>query len=193
MSGCMSKEAAITCTCTCMLVQYRGPCSTCVPRVGDGDRIWPRLCLGEGLEQGEARALHSPPQSPLLCPDSGGGVGSVVGGRWMAKAYSLQPLVLTHSAPSFLPGLPLTSIAQPGPSTEWGKEQRPPSIIRACPAQLGFCPPTPSAFLGEPGQARGREAMAWLWGRWGMGLAWPLARAACPAPHSWVRRATLPL
>lgn len=26
--------------------------------------------------------------------------------------------------------------------------------------------------------------MAWLWGRWGMGLAWPLARAACPAPHS---------
>lgn len=39
--------------------------------VMEGSVIWPRLCLGGDLEQGKARALHSPPQCPLPCADSG--------------------------------------------------------------------------------------------------------------------------
>lgn len=147
-SGCMSEEAAITYWCTRVLSR----CWRDVPHVFlQGEMVvGSRLCPGGGLQQGEARAFRFPRWS-LPCADLDSGSWLSHGswrreqrGKRKADPCSLQHR--RHSAPSFLPDLPVTSIPQPGPSTEWGEGHRPPSVPRGHQARQYFSrrpPPSP--------------------------------------------------
>lgn len=84
--------------------------------VMEGTVIWPSLCLEAGLVQGEARALSSPPQAPLPCTDSGlTEVALLLEGEGRVESGEGAGGLQSAASPSFLPDLPVTSIAQPGP------------------------------------------------------------------------------
>lgn len=136
-------------------------CATCVPAGRDGGGV--TTVPWRGLEQGEARAFRFPRWSlPCADLDSGSWLNRGSGRREQRGKRKADPCSLQHrrhSAPSFLPDLPVTSIPQPGPSTEWGEGHRPPSVPRGHQARQYFSrrpplltTPTPAQLQPVPGR-----------------------------------------
>ena len=155
-----------------------------------------RPCPGVGAGAGGGQSvLPFPRWSPLPCAD-------LDSGRWLRRGSGRReqrgkrkadPCSLhhrRHSTPSFLTDLPVTSIPQPGPSTEWGRAetsqcpQGTPSqavLLQACPHLTPTAPP-PSSGLG-PGEdlvkpREGQPGVGCVGARAGL-----LAQTAClPGP-----------
>lgn len=125
-----------------------------------------RPCPGVGAGAGGGQSvLPFPPWSPLPCAD-------LDSGRWLSRGSGrteqrgkrkADPCSLQHrrhSAPSFLPDLPVTSLPQPGPSTEWGEGRDlpvSPGDTKPGSTSPGGPPPHPHTTLASSGQGPGED------------------------------------